>query len=250
MKNGKLKGSILILLGVLGLALFVWVMLDYNQVSDSYFKKFEAGTIYHTRNVVSPWANFLFFTNQTLIIFSLWSILAGISKIVKNSEYSEIICNVNVVSFVFANCVITTLLYTIMEAFGPCEFGLYELSLEAWLNFIRNILIHYVLTIVMAVIFSKMKCSGRKDKKIIWFALTYFFSFYTIARLIGKFCFKYEWYPYLFFHSKSVWQALNLGPYNQVFAIILMILIIMAVVALYFGILFMLLRIKTKRSNI
>ena len=68
-------------------------------------------------------------------------------------------------SFVFANYLITFLLYTIMELIGKREFGLYGTSLDAWFSFFRNIAIHYILFFVCAVLFFKLKPAKEFNKR-------------------------------------------------------------------------------------
>ena len=244
MKNRKWEIILGFGIGIFSISMFVWHFLLFS-VPANYFDKYPAGTIFYDRNVVSPWANLLFFTNQTLLIFAGWCLLIGIHGISRSEKLKNFVYSENTMNFVFANYLITFLLYTIMELIGRREFGLYGTSLDAWFSFFRNIAIHYILFFVCTALFFKLKPTKEFSNKTYLYSGIYLLCYYLVARIIGRFCFRVEWYPYMFFHSKVLWKFLGLGPYNQFVAIALMFIVMVAILGLYFLLLFAVRNIKS-----
>lgn len=243
MKNRKLEIILGFGIGFFSISMFVWHFLLFN-VPANHFDKYPAGTIFYGRNVVSAWANFLFFTNQTLLIFAGWCFLIGIHGISRSEKLRDFVYSENTMTFVFTNYLITFLLYTIMELLGSGDFGFYGTSIDAWFSFFRNIAIHYILFFVCAALFFKLKPTKEFSNKTYLYSGIYLLIYYLVARIIGRFCFHVEWYPYMFFHSKVLWEFLGLGPYNQFVAIALMIIVMIIITGLYFLSLFAVRNVK------
>ncbi len=220
--------DILILLcGIIGLWLFLSHMLHFSYL-DYFYAENEGIEIYIGTNVVSMWADFSFFTYHTLIFFSIWCILFGLSKIFKFNKLHTFLRKDTILSFVFTNYIITTLLYTCFElSSGNITFGLYAYNAFAFHNLGTNILIHYIYFIFALIIFLKVKSVRSESKFCYVYIISYLVLYYVIVKVLGEFAYSITWFPYIIFDASSFGSMFGISNYFlSVLALIFSLIII------------------------
>ena len=105
---------LLIITGIIGLWLTISHICHF-KYPDYFYDANPNINKYIGTNVVSWKADFSYFTYQTIIIFSLWSIFLSIGELFKIKRISNIMKNTNVMTFVLVNYIVTTLLSTVFE---------------------------------------------------------------------------------------------------------------------------------------
>ncbi len=240
--------NILILLcGIIGLWLFLSHMLHfsfpiyfYNQNPDIKF--------YYGTNVVSMWADLSFFSYHTLIFFSLWCILYAVSNFFNFKKLQNILKNTYIISFVFTNYVLTVILYTFFELTAEnITFGLYANVPLAYHNLGTNIIVHYLYFIFSLILFLKIKTTKKTNKFAKFFPLIYLIIYFIVVKILGKFAYVIEWYPYVIFDAKSLGQIF--GITNYVMCLVLLILTLIIIGFVYMLLFKMCVKYKTKKSN-
>ncbi len=197
-------------------------------------------------NVVSAWADFSFFTYQTLIIFSIWCILFGIANIFSLQKLNDFLRRDTVISFVFVNYFFTVLLYTIFElSSGNITFGLYANTPLGFHNLATNLIIHYVYFAICLTVFIKLKTSTSSTKRAGILVFTYLLFYYTIVKILGEFAYNIRWFPYIIFDAKTFGNTFGITNYlaSIVVLIITCVVIFSAYILSYFG------AIKLKRKQ-
>lgn len=180
-------------------------------------------TEYAGVNVVSKWADFSFFTYQTLIFFALWLILLFVGYMLKWTKLRNFLTHEAVVVFIISNYTVTTVLYTVFElTSGNPTFGLYAYNNEAIHNFGTNIAAHYVFYIVALIVGLKIESHGKLKKKHIALFLFYLIAYFTAVKLTGMYCYDIEWYPYIIFDAEMLWNAFIPSAYNELYGYLLL----------------------------
>lgn len=240
MKKELVLNIIGIILGLFGIYLFIdhitgFTPHDYFYIQNPNIK------LYVGVNVVSAWADLSFFTYHTLIFFSLWLIGYHLSKILKNKKLINFFTNKALVVFVCGNYLITVVFYTIFElASGNPTFGLYSNSFEAVYNFITNILVHYILFIVVIIVFLKVNVTGEIRKKHYLLMGGYFVLYYLYVKLTGMFMYKIEWYPYPIFDILSICNLIGIkAPTNDILNSIILFFVMVTICLGYVMILYL-----------
>ena len=211
----SIKNVFLFIVGICALALFIEHISMFTP--HDYFYTVNPEINYYVGvNVVSAWADFSFFTYHTIILFGLWCVGYSISDCFKLKKLNHFMKHGSVITFVFTNYLITTLLYTVFElTSGNITFGLYALTGKAIHNFGTNILGHYVFFIIMLIIFIKIKPSGNIKNKHFAFMSCYILTYYFYVLISGKFMYQIEWYPYPIFDTYSLF-GVRLSPYFEI----------------------------------
>lgn len=199
-----IKNVFFFIVGICALTLFIEHIAMFTP--HDYFYEANPGITYYVGiNVVSAWADFSFFTYHTIIFFGLWCICYSISECFKIEKLNNFVRHNSIITFVFTNYLIATLLYTIFElTSGNITFGLYALNPKAIHNFGTNILGHYGFFIIMLITFIKVKTIGVIKNKYLVYMSCYVFIYYIYVLITGKFLYQIEWYPYPIFDTYAL----------------------------------------------
>ena len=224
-KRRIFNGILLIICGAICYWLFLSHMLGYN---DWYLLAHPEVETYVGVNVVSKFANFAFFTYITLLLFGTWCILFGFSLIFKENKFEKFFRKSSVISFIFTNYFITSIVYTIFVfTVTNGTFGLYSKTAPLALhNFGTNIIVHYVLFAVACVIFSKVKSEKSNLKAWKIFVCDFLFLYYIVVKVTGELVYRVRWFPYVIFDAKSFAQMINVSYGVSVFLLVLIVALI------------------------
>lgn len=209
----------------------IWLVADHilKFSYPDYFYNANQGIEYYVGvNVVSMLADFSFFTYHTIILFGVWCILYSISDYFSLTKLKNFTKHKAVITFLFTNYLVTTVLYTIFElTSGNITFGLYANTPKAIHNLGTNILGHYVFFIVMLVSYIKIKTCGVIKKKYFIYMSGYIFIYYIYVLITGRFMYNIEWYPYPIFDTFALFGK-RLAWYFEI-PILLVIAVIMTI---------------------
>lgn len=151
-----------------------------------------------------------------------------------------------VILFITTNYLVTCLLYTSFElSSGHPTFGLYGNMPFAWHSFGTNIIVHYLMTAFVLVMFCRLATTGKITYKACILISLYLILYYLAVRLYGKYYYVIEWYPYVIFSPDSLWQMLNSG-YNQTGAVVLSIAVNVFLFFAYFALFILLAKVKKR----
>lgn len=230
MRN-KHIGFLSIIFGILAM----WLVVDHvsNFSFPEYFYVNNPGITYYVGvNVVSPIADFSFFTYHTLIMFSVWTLALGISILFGLKRLYGFCVHKSVMVFIFVNYLITSVLYTVFElTSGNVTFGLYALNGAAIRNFLTNILGHYVFFLFALFVFVKVKSQGTCEKKHFLSMSAYIFLYLIYVKLSGMYFYVIEWYPYPIFDLQAISRLIGLEiicPKGVEYLILLVLFIVMS----------------------
>lgn len=112
-----------ILIGICGI-IALWIVISHIahfEYPDYFYNKKPNIDSYVGINVVSPFADFSFFTYLTIIIFGSWCILFSLSQIFKLEKLNNFLRARNLVCFVYCNYIMTITLYTLFELCSVME---------------------------------------------------------------------------------------------------------------------------------
>ncbi len=225
---------------LIGIAV-VWLIVDHIagfEYPQYFYDANEGITQYVGINVVSQWADFSFFTYQTLIFFALWLILLFVGYMLKWTKLRRLLTHEATITFVLTNYTVTAFLYTAFElTSGNPTFGLYAHTNEAIFNFATNILAHYIFYIMALVIGFRIETHGKLKAKHITIFMLYLFVYYVVVKITGMYCYNIEWYPYPIFDAKILWNTYFSATYDATQAYVLLGGIGLAFILLYYGIL-------------
>ena len=197
----KIKGILFIVAGLSALYLFLDHIIKFTP--HDYFYEANPGINYYVGvNIVSAWADLSFFTYHTIILFGLWCVLYGVSDCFNLNQLNHFTRHNSVITFIFTNYLITTVLYTIFElTSGNITFGLYDTSLRAIHNLGTNILGHYGYFIIILIVYLKIETDGVVKNKHLLIMSCYVFVYYWYVLITGRLMYKIEWYPYPIFDT-------------------------------------------------
>lgn len=222
MKSKKLS-IITLIMGILS----IWLVLDHILKFEypDYFYNANPGIDYYVGiNVVSMVADLSFFTYHTLIMFSLWCILLGISSIFNLKKIYKACTHRSIVVFIFTNYLITSVLYTVFElASGNPTFGLYALNNKAIHNLGTNIFAHYIFFLFDLYLFIKLEKNNNIKKNHYFIMITYLIIYFIYVKISGLYMYDIIWYPYPIFDLRSILDFEVLPIYNYLFFIVLLI---------------------------
>lgn len=220
-------------LGILGIILMAKHISDwagFGPISET-----DPGSIYQSGEI-TRWSNFLYFTNITLFIFCVYTILYFIGFLFDIKKLSSFLKNPYVLLFIGINQFLVLLVFSLMAA----VFGL-NVNAE-WLkfpinrhNFAASLFKHYGLTIAAMVFVAVQKPRKKVSfKKCLWF-LAYPIGYAIIVKICGLICFDFEWYPYPFFGTKPLWYNIfhTLDNYNFTYALLMVVGCFVVIAGLY-----------------
>ena len=206
----------------------VWLILNHilNFEYPHYFYNANPDINYYIgTNVVSMVADLSFFTYQTLIMFSIWSILLGISSLFKFTRMYQFCTHKSVVIFIFTNYLITTILYTIFELMsGNPTFGLYANNNKAIHNFGTNILGHYIFFIYCLFLFLKLETHEKIRKIHYKLMISYLIVYILYVKISGMYMYNIIWYPYPIFDIKSLFGLEVLPIFDWLYIVCMLII--------------------------
>lgn len=235
--------------GVLALWLFIDHILGFDE-HEYFFIQNPGIEKYCGTNVVSPWADFSFFTYHTLIFFGIWLIGLFFSFILKSDKLKDFFTHEATVVFVLTNYTITCVLYTAFElSSGNPTFGLYALNNNAIHNLGTNILAHYVFYIFALLIGFKVRTKHAMKRRHVIIMLVYLLLYCLAVKITGKYCYRIEWYPYPIFDSQSLWQMLGLQNYVPLQGIFLLAFVYIVLLVGYILLLLGFRRLKRKQPR-
>lgn len=171
-------------------------------------------TLYYGVNIINKFADFSFFTYITSITFGIWCILFGISNCFKENKFNNFLRKSTVVSFVFTNYLITSVIYTVFEfTFANDNFGLYANVPKAWHNLGINIFTHYVIFVFAVIIFALIKTKKSNIKKGRIASVSFLILYAVIVKITGEFAYSIRWFPYIIYDATSYGNALGISSY-------------------------------------
>jgi len=234
-KKKIICGILVALCGALALWLFLDHFLNFSR-QDWVFERYPNMTLYYGVNIINKFADFAFFTYITSITFGIWCILFGISNCFKENKFNNFLRKSSVVSFVFTNYLITSVIYTVFElAFANDHFGLYADVPKAWHNLGINICTHYVIFIFAVIIFALIKTRKSNIRKGRFFALSFLVLYAVIVKITGEFAYSIRWFPYIIFDATSYGNAFGISSYP---VCVLLTILTFVALAIVYGLLF------------
>ena len=235
------------IVGVLALWLFIDHISGFEE-HEYFFIQNPGIEKYCGTNVVSPWADFAFFTYHTLIFFGIWLIGIFLSFILRSARLRNFFTHEATVVFILTNYTITCVLYTAFELLGGSPtFGLYALNSKAIHNLGTNILAHYVFYIFALLIGFKVRTNHTMKRKHVIIIILYLLLYCLSVKITGKYCYRIEWYPYPIFDAQSLWGMLGLQKYEPLQGNILLIFVYTALLVGYILLLLGFRRLKRKQ---
>ncbi len=239
-KESKIKFGWYYFCLLIGIAV-VWLIVDRItgfEYPQYFYDANEGITQYVGTNVVSQWADFSFFAYQTMIFFALWLLLLFVGYMLKWTKLRRMLTHEATVTFILTNYTITTVAYTIFElTSGNPTFGLYAYNNEAIHNFGTNILAYYVFYIIALIIGFRIETHGKLKAKHITVFILYLLAYYAAVKITGMYCYDIEWYPYVIFDAKILWETYFSAPYDATQAYALLVGIGLVLIFLYYGLL-------------
>lgn len=198
--------------------------------------------------MVSGWANFAYFTYLGLILFSLWCILYFFAFFFNSEKLLGFLKNEATVTFVTANYMISCIFYTVFALMeSPPTFSLYDIHAPyAWFSFSTNIIIHYVYTAFVLVMFFQIDVQRAKRKIFHLIPLFYMLVYYALVKVSGMYVYRIEWYPYPIFHPQFMNEIFGIegsNPIGYLFMVIACAILLVFYYGLYYG------AIKLKRNR-
>lgn len=232
----KAYSYFLLIVGISGFLIFIEHIANFSGHEYFYIQNPNIDK-YVGVNVVSRWADLTYFTYHTLIFFSTHCILIFIGNTFKSTKLNRFLFRSDVVSFITANYVLTTLCYTIFEvASANPTFGLYADTPKAWHSFGTNVVVHYVFFIIAIINFFKIKTNDRFSKTSYLLLTLYFLVYFATVKLTGTYAYRIEWYPYPIFDSDSLIGMLGLNTNNKVISLMLLIIVDIFIFVLYLAV--------------
>ncbi len=224
---------VMCLIGVLGIILMVKHIFDWAGFGP--IVEDDPGSIYQSGEV-TRWSNLLYFTNITLFIFCIYTILNFVGVLFDIKKLKNFLNNPYVLLFIGINQFLVLFVFTLMAA-------VFGLNIDGeWLkfpinrhNFAASIFKHYVLTITAVVyVFTKKPRKKVSFKKCLWFLL-YPVVYAVIVKVCGLVCFDFEWYPYPFFGTKPLWYNIfhTLDKFNFTYALLMVMACILVIAGVY-----------------
>ena len=215
-----------------------------------FFRMYPDIKVYCNNNVVTGWANLSFFTYQTLILFSTWSILWSVAYFFKLNRLQNFLKAEIVVDFLLTNYIITCVVYTVFELMSnPITFGMYNPSeWYAWFVLFTNVLIHHGMFVFVLIFF--VQIDTRPSKRILHVTVpaVYLVLYCITVKIIGVYAYRIEWYPYGFFHPELIKEMLGLQNSN-VNGYLLMAIAFVALFAIYTGTYIAVYKLKGKQQR-
>ncbi len=185
-------------------------------------------------NVVSRWADFSYFTYQTLLFFAAWMLLLFVSYTLKWQKLHRFLTHEATVTFILTNYTVTSVLYTVFElSSGTPTFGLYAHTNAAIHNFGTNIVAHYVLYLFALGIGLKTETNGRLRKRHTALFVLYLLAYYIGVKITGMYFYEIEWYPYILFDAEALWKTFFKLPYDKTLGYVFLAGIGIAAIVLY-----------------
>lgn len=254
MQKAKVKEFFLSLfmcmLGILGIAIMVKYIADWTGWGPVW--ETDPNTKYLSNDISARFSSCLYFTNITLFIFCIYTILNFISVLFNIEKLKSFLRNPYVLLFIGVNQLLVMLVYTLMIIVFGVDVSTEILSIPGNRhNFAASLFKHYVLTIA-AVVFVMMQKPRKKVnfKKCLWF-LAYPIGYAILVKILGKTCFVYEWYPYPFFGVKHLWYNLfgSLENYNFTYSLLIIIACLLVIAGIYILLLWLASRLYNKLAS-
>jgi len=249
MKKGRARTGLLLLSGAVGLWLFIDHICGWKEAP--YFYRAHPGILrYAGVNVVSPWADFSYFTYITLILFSVWALLTALSRLTGCGRLEAFLRSNTVVTFTETNYLLTAVLYTLFEvAFGGAKFGLYSTTAPlAWHNLGTNLTAHYLLFAAAMYLTETTKVTKPVTRGGVGLISAFLVVYVAAVKITGMTVYRIEWYPYVIFDHRLFGEALGLR--TDAAAIALLALTFVLIVAAYGGLFYFLAVRHRKKAKV
>ncbi len=200
-------------------------------------------------NVVSAFADFSFFTYITIILFGLRCVLLGAGNLIGLNKLCDFLNRDTVSVFVFLNYAVTVTLYT---AFEPLTlhptFGWYGNYPLSWHSLGTNIIGHYLLFIVEAVLFFKEKTTKGNLKRALVLVSVFLTVYYAAVKIAGEYAYDIRWFPYIIFDVESF--GVTLGISDKTLSTITLIITCVVIFIGYLAAFVALVKFKSKKTYI
>ncbi len=198
-------------------------------------------------NVVSPWADFTFFTYITVIIFSFWCIGYCLSNIFSLQKLNNFLRKDSIICFIFCNYILTFSLYTFFQVFDHFTFGWYGNSPLSWHSLGTSITLHYIFFAIECVIFAKIETISSNHKKRHIYSSIFLITYYATVKIIGECAFKVHYFPYIIFDAEAFGNTIGISSYK--WSVILLVLFCCILFLAYQVTLYSLLKFKTGQQE-
>ncbi len=233
----KVHHIICSIIGIIGIVLFLYPIIHFKP-HDYFYTMNPDIEKYIGVNVVSVFANLSFFTYHTLFFFSLWMIIYGISNLFNLNKLKTFVKKDYIITFVFLNYAITTLLYTVFElSNGNITFGYYGKTIYSIINHIINIFVHYIYFIICLFMFIKIKPNSVSSKsnyiKTLVSIVLYLLTYYFVVKITGRYCYKIIWYPYPIFEPVDVCSLIGIVTNSIFIQYIIYIALLLIILSAY-----------------
>lgn len=245
MKKKIFVNLCLIYCAILGLSIIATHMIFF--LYANYINEHPDVTTQIGVNVVSPWADFSFFTYITVIIFSLWCIGYALSNIFSWQRLNNFLRKDTLLSFVFCNYLLTISLYTFYQLFEELPFGWFGNHPISWLSLFASIILHYILFAVECVIFVKVRPIHSNHKKGHIYSATFLLTYYLIVKIVGEFAFPIRYFPYIIFDAQSIGNFVGISSYG--WSVVLLVLCCGVLLAGYQFVFHLLLKLKASQQE-
>jgi len=210
----KTRYILLIAFGVLAIWLFVDHIANF-RFPQYFYNRHPDIELYIGTNIVSAWADFSFFTYITLILWAFWAISYGICWLANcGGRFAKFIKRDTVVGFVFANYVLTAVLYTVFTLCSARpDFGFYANVPLGWHNLGTNLFVHYAIFIFSVFAFLNVHTERGQIKRALPCIISFAAVYYATVKLTGEFAYNIRWFPYVIFDAKSFGNMLGITNY-------------------------------------
>lgn len=200
-------------------------------------------------NVVSPFADFAFFTYITLILFGARCLLTGLSGIFKLDKILNFLRRDTISVFVFLNYSVTVTFYTAFELLSfPPTLGWYGNYPLSWHTLGTNVIAHYLLFIAETVIFIKEPTTKGNLKSALIIVSAFLIVYYAAVKITGEFAYNIRWFPYIIFDARSFGNGLSID--NVTLSTVLLVFILTVVFTTYLLAFILLVKAKSKKLSV
>lgn len=243
-KKDLLIGVIYFLLAVFAIYVLVYDLTTYDGPSWFYHPL----TQEEIAKAVIPSASlFMYFTYLTMLFFAVWGVCLFLGKITDWQALKKVVDNDYVLLTLTLFSAVTFAVYFACQVFSPLPFGFEGTQKSQIISFVFGLCMHVLFPASAMVYYFVINTPKNLNFKKSLSLVSVFVVYAVAVKLIGKFCFNVEWYPYAVFTPKGMWQVLPIGgEYNET----LMNFVLLAVGVLFIVLVVLLIFLFVKYANV
>lgn len=192
---------------------------------------------------------FTYFTYLALGLSGLWGVGRTICYLSGLKKGLKIFDNEYVVIFVTLNEVITLVAYCVPQYFAAVPFGFTGWAWKNLKGFFQSLFMHVIFPVCVITFFALFKPEKEVKTKKVCLLSSFALLYAVIVKVLGRFVFPVEWYPYPVFSAEGVWLAVfkNLDDFNYASGVFGVIICAVLLIALYALSLLLLAKITNKK---